>query len=517
MCVPAIAGIPLEYVHGVQRDPATGLITVVRRVPGAERFTRPVAERLHRFVRLMLDAGLPIDAILTLGSYNCRCVAGSPALSEHATGTAIDIAGVRWRTPGPAGARVRETLVHNFRDPAERQLLRRIGACLRVVFPAVLDYNYNAAHHDHFHCDLNRGRGRALGSATAVAVQEALAALGQPVPPSRRFDPPTMAAFGAIVGAQPAALAGPHLNAALDRFFQIVARGGGPAAAPGSMRAAAGAEAPALGEPAVQAPRLVARCYQLRLTVPRTYEELEAVVERWIATCVQSRTIVRGAPAHRERELVRGNPTLRDVWEKIRDAAGQTSTIRAEYVGGPTRVDSVRFSVPVAVYNFDPHVITAAPCRPDTVDRIVRSALQLLPSASQHGITLSANQTRRIRCWLQKLATAGADDRFLTGQSMLDFKNSNGRQPMTFSNVRQWLLPQFNIQKCIIATDRDVVRAVQRIDQQIIDGRAWINREVHTQGAALHHTVSTMMRWMNDRERDANSIYHCYCLDSGAC
>src|SRR5712691_7824819 len=116
-----------------------------------------------------------------------------------------------------------------------------------------------------------------------------------------------------------------------------------------------------LGEPAtaVQArPRLAARCYELRLMVPRMYDELEAAVERWIATCVQSRTSVGGAPAHRERELVRGNPTLRQVWERIRDAAGQTLSIRAEYVWGPNRVDSIRFSAPVGVYNFQPQVVT---------------------------------------------------------------------------------------------------------------------------------------------------------------
>jgi hypothetical protein len=262
-------------------------------------------------------------------------------------------------------------------------------------------------------------------------------------------------------------------------------------------------------------PRLAARCYELRLVVPRTYEELEAAVERWIATCVQSRTIVGGAPAHRERVLVRGNPTLRQVWERIRDAAGQTLSIRAEYVWGQNREEAIRFSAPTGVYNFEPEVITAGPA--DTVDRIVNRALQLLPDAARQGVPLSSNQVSRIRCWLQMLRNAGTDDRFLTGQSMLDYKNSNGRQPVSYSNIRQWLLPPFSVQKRIVATDSAILRSVKSIDEQIIQGRNWINQEFGTQGGAVHDTVQTMRQWLDERERNTSSIYNCYCLDAGRC
>lgn len=273
-----------------------------------------------------------------------------------------------------------------------------------------------------------------------------------------------------------------------------------------------------LGQPAtaVQAPpRLAGRCYELRLMVPRTYEELEAAVERWIATCVQSRTSVGGAPAHRERELVRGNPTLRQVWERIRDAAGQTLSIRAEYVWGPNRVESIRFSAPIGVYSFEPEVVTAGPA--DTVDRIVNRALQLLPDAARQGVPLSSHQVSRIRCWLQMLRNAGTDDRFLTGQSMLDYKNSNGREPISYSNIRQWLLPPYSIQRRIVATDSGILRSLKSIDDQIMSGRDWINQEFGTQGGAVHNTVQTMRVWLDERERNTNSIYNCYCIDSGRC
>src|SRR5512141_1029306 len=126
-------------------------------------------------------------------------------------------------------------------------------------------------------------------------------------------------------------------------------------------------------------PRLVARCYELSLTVPGSYSELEATVERWIATCVQSRSPA-GAPAHRERELVRGNPTLRAVWEKVKDARGKKVTIKADWVWGRFREEAVKFSTPTAFYDFPPEDVTIAPKpKPDSVDRIVKRGLQLLP------------------------------------------------------------------------------------------------------------------------------------------
>jgi hypothetical protein len=262
-------------------------------------------------------------------------------------------------------------------------------------------------------------------------------------------------------------------------------------------------------------PRLVARCYELRLVVPGTYEELEAAVERWIATCVQSRTIVGGAPAHRERVLVRGNPTLRAVWERIRDGKGKTLSIRAEYVWGRNREEAIRFSAPTAVFTFPPEDVTVGPA--DTVDRIVKRALEVLPDAGRLGVPLSSHQVSRIRCWLQMLRNTGTDDRFLTGQSMLDYKNANGRNPFNYSNIRQWMLPAEHIRRRIVATDSAILRNLKSIDEQIIQGREWINREFGTQGGAVHVTVQTMRQWLDDLEHNTSSIYNCYCKDSGRC
>jgi hypothetical protein len=262
-------------------------------------------------------------------------------------------------------------------------------------------------------------------------------------------------------------------------------------------------------------PRLAARCYELRLTVPSTYEALEAAVERWIATCVQSRTLVGGSPAHRERSLVRGNATLRQVWERIRDAAGKTMAIRAEYIWGPNRVESIKFSAPLGVYNFPEEVIEGR--RPDTIERIIDRALQLLPDAARHGVPLSAHQVSRIRCWLQMLKNPGTDDKFLTAAMMLQYKNANGRMPKNYSSVKQWLLPEDHVRRRYVASDQAVLTSVRRIDEEIVDGRSWLNREFATQGAALHHTVKEMNEIIARLERDTRSVYNCYCKDSGRC
>jgi hypothetical protein len=81
---------------------------------------------------------------------------------------------------------------------------------------------------------------------------------------------------------------------------------------------------------------------------------LENAVERWISTCVMSRTPVAGRPIHRERGLVHGNPTLRQVWNEIAHAAGKTVPIRATYVWSTERVESIRFSTPIRAPRLPP-------------------------------------------------------------------------------------------------------------------------------------------------------------------
>lgn len=91
----------------------------------------------------------PVVTIEHFGTYNCRTIAGSPRLSEHATADAIDIAGFVLED----GTRVRVLGDWTGGTPAQAAFLREIrdGAC--DLFATVLSPDYNAAHADHFHLD----------------------------------------------------------------------------------------------------------------------------------------------------------------------------------------------------------------------------------------------------------------------------------------------------------------------------------------------------------------------------
>jgi hypothetical protein len=91
--------------------------------------------------------------------YNCRAIAGTNKLSQHAYGRAIDLSGFvmengeritvlsHWErgddTPGTTQGRFLYDFVHRLHE--------------EHVFNNILTPEYNAAHHDHFHVDLTPG------------------------------------------------------------------------------------------------------------------------------------------------------------------------------------------------------------------------------------------------------------------------------------------------------------------------------------------------------------------------
>jgi hypothetical protein len=95
--------------------------------------------------------GHRVAAIDHFGTYNCRRIAGSASMSEHARADAIDVAGFRlddgrlisvaadWRDRGAKGR-----FLHQVRD----------GACR--LFALTLSPDYNATHRDHLHLDQER-------------------------------------------------------------------------------------------------------------------------------------------------------------------------------------------------------------------------------------------------------------------------------------------------------------------------------------------------------------------------
>ncbi len=101
--------------------------------------------------RLIL--GAEIERIETFGTYNCRPIAGSGKLSEHAHSNAVDVSAFVLSD----GRRI--TVQEGWNgDRQTRQFLEivRVSACKR--FRTVLSPDYNVAHRDHFHFDMG-GRG----------------------------------------------------------------------------------------------------------------------------------------------------------------------------------------------------------------------------------------------------------------------------------------------------------------------------------------------------------------------
>lgn len=99
--------------------------------------------------------GSALVKIETLGSYNCRNVAGSEHRSAHASANAIDVSGFVLAD----GRRI--TVAGNWADksPAVQRFFSAIhtSACKR--FGMVLSPDYNAAHRDHLHLQVG---GRAV-------------------------------------------------------------------------------------------------------------------------------------------------------------------------------------------------------------------------------------------------------------------------------------------------------------------------------------------------------------------
>lgn len=121
--------------------------------------TCPLANTFAGWARFGADRaarqilGSPLVRIETMGTYNCRNVAGSNRRSAHSTADAIDISAFVLAD----GRRI--TLIHHWNNgtAAERRFLRTIheSACKR--FGTVLGPDYNSAHRDHFHLEEKTG------------------------------------------------------------------------------------------------------------------------------------------------------------------------------------------------------------------------------------------------------------------------------------------------------------------------------------------------------------------------
>ena len=124
---------------------------------GLGPITCPLANTFAGWARFGVDRaaqqllGSALTRIETMGSYNCRNVAGSLRRSAHATGNAVDVSGFVLAD----GRRI--TVAGDWADKSP-QVQRfftaiRTSACKR--FGTVLTPAYNAAHRDHLHLEMS--------------------------------------------------------------------------------------------------------------------------------------------------------------------------------------------------------------------------------------------------------------------------------------------------------------------------------------------------------------------------
>ena len=116
-----------------------------------------LAQALARLAELLAEHD--VVEVVHVGTYNCRTLRGGASLSQHATGTAIDIAGVKladgteytvlddWETLYGEPVLPGGILLHDLAWAMHSEGL----------FNVVLTPEYNEAHANHFHVDLTPG------------------------------------------------------------------------------------------------------------------------------------------------------------------------------------------------------------------------------------------------------------------------------------------------------------------------------------------------------------------------
>jgi hypothetical protein len=165
LCDQALATSGLRVARQADSGPeASCPLTNVLRVQGGEvalsssfLASCPLAVAFALFERHALQPaasaayGQKVTRVNHLGSFACRNMYGreTGALSQHATASALDIAGFRL-----ADGRTVSVLRDWPKDSADARFLRQVrdGAC--DMFSVVLSPDYNAAHHNHFHLDV---------------------------------------------------------------------------------------------------------------------------------------------------------------------------------------------------------------------------------------------------------------------------------------------------------------------------------------------------------------------------
>jgi hypothetical protein len=288
-----------------------------------------------------------------------------------------------------------------------------------------------------------------------------------------------------------------------------------------------------------QRPVLKTRCHRRTITVPPTYAEFEALIRRWIATCVLSRTKRRdGEPFRRENELVSTqNGTLTNVWNLIGDKVGSKVLVEANYdwvlfgrrwgVGGITfRTDVLEPLSTNVLHN----PIPAIPDGPDQIppqwqarlppprndQEVIQRALSALRSAPKDWV-IEPPWEGRMECMLRALRSEHIDDRFISGELFTKQRPRIGvRLPANEDDLEEHFTRRA---RQLLRTNTKNVNASElyaslgRLEEEIAlpIRELRIAHERQQSGLGRRGTGMVLLKdWVSDQRNNWHSIYRCF-------
>ena len=139
-------------------------------------------------------------------------------------------------------------------------------------------------------------------------------------------------------------------------------------------------------------PSIPRRCRQKSFTIPGTYEEFENAVTEWMAGCVVTNSIRddTGTAMNRHEFLVHGNPTLIQVWNRIRERQGDV-LIDATHISNGHRTQEISFSdanrrIPIIEEPDDFEVTSINPPVEETIQSGVQSRPEIPAEPNPNGL-----------------------------------------------------------------------------------------------------------------------------------
>jgi hypothetical protein len=170
------------------------------------------------------------------------------------------------------------------------------------------------------------------------------------------------------------------------------------------------------------------------------------------------------------------------------------------------------------VVTFAPQVVETPPRTtdvepPDFIARILQRARELFARTDrwdQFGMPVSDEQRRRILCLVDQIRKPGADDRYLTKSAVDRYDRYPKITAPEYRRPWEELLPDDVVRLRIKKTDREIWRDMRLIDEDILNGRGWINSLFIRQQSAVSLRVQSLRNWVEAQQNNDRSIYWCY-------